>query len=34
VRRRLWAERNFSEPSAEQGAAKINAALLDWLSAA
>ena len=34
LRRHLWAERNFSEPSTEQDAEKINAALLDWLSAA
>jgi hypothetical protein len=34
VRRHLWAERNFSEPIAELGAAKLNPTLLDWLSAA
>ena len=34
LRRQLWAERNFSEPSAEQGAAKLNAALLEWVSVA
>jgi hypothetical protein len=34
LRRHLWAERNFSEPSLQQGAAKFNAVLLDWLCAA
>ena len=34
LRRHLWAERNFGEPSTEQDAEKINATLLDWLSAA
>ena len=34
LRRHLWAERNFSEPSFEQGAIKFDAALLDWLCAA
>ena len=34
LRRHLWAERNFSEPTTEQGAAKINAALLESLCAA
>jgi len=33
LRRHLWAERNFSEPSNEQGSSKINAALLEWLCA-
>ena len=34
LRRHLWAERNFSDPSAEQGAAKFDAALMEWLCAA
>jgi len=34
LRRQLWAERNFSAPSYEQGSSKINAALLEWLCAA
>jgi hypothetical protein len=34
LRRSLLAERNFSEPTAEQGAAKFDAALLEWLCAA
>jgi hypothetical protein len=34
MRRRLWAERNFRDPSAGQGAAKIDTALLEWLCAA
>jgi len=34
LRRRLWTERNFSEPGAEQGSAKISDALLDLLCAA
>jgi len=34
LRRELWAERNFSAPSYEQGSSKINAALLEWLCAA
>ena len=33
LRRHLWAIRNFSEPSTEQHAEKLNAALLDWLCA-
>lgn len=31
LRRHLWAEKYFGEPSVAQGAAKINAALLEWL---
>lgn len=34
LRRHLWTERNFSEPSYGPGIAKINATLLDWLCAA
>ena len=34
LRRHLWAERNFSDPSTVQGAAKINAALMEWLCVA
>jgi hypothetical protein len=34
LRRQLWVERNFSEPGTEQGAEKLNVALLDWLCAA
>jgi hypothetical protein len=34
LRRHLWAIRNFSEPSTEQDAEKLNAVLLDWLCAA
>ena len=34
LRRHLWAERNFSEPGSGQGAAKFDAALLEWLCVA
>lgn len=34
LRRQLWAEQNFSDPSNQQGAAKLNATLLDCLCAA
>jgi hypothetical protein len=34
LRRRLWAEQIFSDPGAGQGAAKIDAALIEWLCAA
>lgn len=34
LRRHLWTEHNFSDPSTGQGATKINAVLLDWLCAA
>jgi hypothetical protein len=34
LRRRLWAEPNFSDPSAERGAKKIDTALIEWLCAA
>jgi hypothetical protein len=33
LRRHLWAERNFSAPSIEQGSSKISASILDWLCA-
>jgi hypothetical protein len=34
LRRRLWAERNFSDPSAGQGASKFDAAIVEWLCVA
>lgn len=34
LRRHLWAERNFSGPTAGAGSSKIDATLLDWLCAA
>jgi len=34
LRRRLWAERNFRDPSARKGSLKIEAALMEWLCAA
>jgi hypothetical protein len=34
LRRRLWAERNFRNPSAGQGASKFDAVLMEWLCAA
>lgn len=34
IRRQVWAEQNFSEPSAGLGATKITEALLEWLCAA
>jgi hypothetical protein len=34
LRRHLWTERNFSEPSTELEAEKLNAAILDWMCAA
>ena len=34
LKRHLWTERNFSEPSDEQGSSKINDSLLDYLCVA
>ena len=34
LRRHLWAIRNFSEPSTEQEAEKLNTAILEWMCAA